>query len=150
MAVEIHDMEGTTISGAPSPVHTAMAARAAISRPCVALPTAITCDISVALEDSLSEISWAVSLLLEGSDDSGNGLQSGHKRGDGGDHFGSGIDDFSNAEGASPLRGFVRQNPFLNGSNCLSAVFSRFECPLGYYHVVDVTFIVQAIVGEYY
>ena len=63
---------------------------------------------------------WAFSLLLEGSDDSGNGLQSGHKRGDGGDHFGSGIDDFSNAEGASPLRGFVRQNPFLYGSKLLN------------------------------
>ena len=46
--------------------------------------------------------------------------------------------------------GVSSENPFLNVQIAYLAGFSRFECPLGYSHVLDVTFIVQAIVGQYY
>jgi hypothetical protein len=44
------------------------------------------------------KLGWGVSLLLEGSNDCGNRLQSGHKRGDSGDQFASHLDDFSKVE----------------------------------------------------
>jgi hypothetical protein len=58
---------------------------------------------------------------VEGSNDFGNWLQSGHKRGDGGDHFDSGVYDFFKADLllTPSLRRFLRKNPFFDGSNCL-------------------------------
>ena len=41
------------------------------------------------------KLRWAVNLLLEGSDDCGNGLQNGNKRGDDGDNLDKRLEDAS-------------------------------------------------------
>jgi hypothetical protein len=46
--------------------------------------------------------------------------------------------------------GVSSENPFLNVQIAYLAGFSRFECPLGYSHVLSANFVEQAIVGEYY